>query len=443
MTSSGPGAAPRAAAPPGPTGEGNGHATVGERIRRLRLERGLSQSELGQPRLSKGFISQVESGRSRPSPESLRFIAARLGVPLLALLPGMEAANQRAFLLRAAGAAVAAGQATQAGALLDEVEPLLDVAGEHAVADRLRGEALLLAGDLDAALDRGLAAHAAADPEDAVEEAARACTLVGRIHGAAGRLPAALAFLERAARLAESPRVAAVVRAEVELACGRVHAGLGDLVRAIRHYDAAREAADLADDPEGLARAHAALGETARRHGDLGAAIAHAERAATLLEGLELRRLQVRLLLDLGGAHADAGHPAAARALLERALSAGEALGDARTAAGARERIAALELAAGRAAAAYVAGEEAVTAARALGDAGLLLGSLSGLAEACEALGDRERADRLLAEAGAAAAGASEEERRRALLREGALRRARGDHAAAADCYEAAARLSG
>lgn len=441
MTSSGPGAARSAAATPG-TGEGNGHATVGERIRRLRLERGLSQSELGQPRLSKGFISQVESGRSRPSSESLRFIAARLGVPLLALLPGMEAANQREFLLRAAGAAVAAGQAAEAVALLDEVEPLLDVAAEHVVADRLRGEALLLAGDLDAALDRALAAHAAADPEEAVEEAARACALVGRIHAAAGRLPAALAFLERAGTLAGSPRVAAVVGAEVHLACGSVHAGLGDTARAIRHYDAAREAADLADDPEGLARAHAALGESARRDGDLGAAIAHAERAATLLEGLELRRLQVRLLLDLGGAHADAGHPQAARAHLDRALAAAEALGDTRTAAGARERIAALELAAGRAAAAYVAGEEAVTAARALGDPGLLLRALGGLAEACEALGDRERADRLLLEA-RAAAGAGDGERRRALLREGALRRARGDHAAAADCYEAAARLSG
>jgi hypothetical protein len=77
------------------------------------------------------------------------------------------------------------------------------------------------------------------------------------------------------------------------------------------------------------------------------------------------------------------------------------------------------------------------------GDPGLLLRSLVGLAEACEALGDGVRADRLLAEAHASAAGAGDPERRRALLREGTLHRARGDHAAAADCYEAAARLSG
>jgi transcriptional regulator with XRE-family HTH domain len=416
---------------------------VGERIRRLRLERGLSQSELGQPRLSKGFISQVESGRSRPSPESLRFIAVRLGVPLLALLPGVEASNQRAFLLRAAGAAVAAGQPVQATALLDEAEPLLDLAAEHALARRLRGEALLLDGDLDGALDCALAAHAAADPAGGIEEQARACALVGRIHAAAGRRPAALVFLESAGELAASPQVPASLRAVVQLACGALHGGLGDLTRAIRCYEAARGAAEQTEDLEGLARAHGGLGEAARRRGDLPAAIAHAERALTLLERLEMRRLQVRLLHELGEVHADAGHAAAARTYQERALAGAEALGDARTAAGARERIAALELAAGRAAAAYVAGEEAVTASRAAGDPGLLLRSLVGLAEACEALGDRVRADRLLAEAHASAAGAGDPERRRALLHEGALHRARGDHAAAADCYEAAARLSG
>jgi transcriptional regulator with XRE-family HTH domain len=433
---------PLAGVPPEAEREANGHGAAGERIRRLRLERGLSQSELGQPRLSKGFISQVESGRSRPSPESLRFIAARLGVPLLALLPGMGASHQRAFMLRAASAAVAAGQHEQATSLLDEVEPLLDSALDRGAADRLRGEALLLGGDLDGALDRALAAHAAADPAEAVEEAARACALVGRIHATARRWPAALVYLEQAAQLAGSSQVPAALRALVQLTAGAVHGELGDMARAIRCYEAARAAAAEADDLDELARAHTGLAEAARRRGDLASAIAHGERAATLLERLEMRRLQVRLLHGLGGAHAAAGDRAAARAYEKRALTAAEALGDAHTAAGARERIAALELLAGHPAAAYVAGEEAVRAARAVRDDGLLLLALVGLAEACEALGDAERTDRLLVEARAGAGAAGAAERRQALLREGALRRARGDHEAAADCYEAAARLS-
>src|SRR5205807_5310469 len=130
-------------------------------------------------------------------------------------------------------------------------------------------------------------------------------------------------------------------------------------------------------------RAHTGLGEAARRRGDLPSAIAHTERALTLLERLEMRRLQVRLLHELGEVQADAGHTVAARASQERALAGADALGDLRTAAGARERIAALELEAGRASAAYVAGEEAVTASRVARDAGLLLRSLIGLAEAC------------------------------------------------------------
>src|SRR5205807_1548899 len=88
-------------------------------------------------------------------------------------------------------------------------------------------------------------------------------------------------------------------------------------------------------------RAHTGLGEAARRRGDLPSAIAHTERALTLLERLEMRRLQVRLLHELGEVQADAGHTVAARASQERALAGADALGDLRTAAGARERCAA------------------------------------------------------------------------------------------------------
>src|SRR5215469_11496097 len=117
-----------------------GEVPVGERIRRLRQERGMSQSELAAGRLSKGFISQIESGRSRPSPESLRFIAQRLNVPLVALLPGLELAQQQAFLLRAAEAAVKAHEQAEAETLLDEVRPLLTAPVELSWFHRLRGE---------------------------------------------------------------------------------------------------------------------------------------------------------------------------------------------------------------------------------------------------------------------------------------------------------------
>ncbi|MGZ4390252.1 MAG: tetratricopeptide repeat protein, partial [Gaiellaceae bacterium] len=54
--------------------------TIGERLRRLRLERGLSQRELSAPGVSYAYISRIEAGARRPSVKALRLLARKLGV---------------------------------------------------------------------------------------------------------------------------------------------------------------------------------------------------------------------------------------------------------------------------------------------------------------------------------------------------------------------------
>lgn len=55
---------------------------LGEKVRRLRLELRLSQQQLAGKEMTRAFVSLVESGKSTPSPESLRVIAHRLGKPV-------------------------------------------------------------------------------------------------------------------------------------------------------------------------------------------------------------------------------------------------------------------------------------------------------------------------------------------------------------------------
>ena len=55
---------------------------LGERVRSARRERGMSQAQLAGEQLTKGFISQVESGLVRPSVRSLQILATRLGKSL-------------------------------------------------------------------------------------------------------------------------------------------------------------------------------------------------------------------------------------------------------------------------------------------------------------------------------------------------------------------------
>ena len=59
--------------------------TLGRAIRDRRHARGLTQSQLGDP-FTKGFVSEVERGKSLPSLRALSFLADRLEVPLSELL---------------------------------------------------------------------------------------------------------------------------------------------------------------------------------------------------------------------------------------------------------------------------------------------------------------------------------------------------------------------
>lgn len=52
---------------------------IGQRIRQVRQSLGLSQQQLAGKEMTRAFVSLVESGKSTPSAETLRIIAARLG----------------------------------------------------------------------------------------------------------------------------------------------------------------------------------------------------------------------------------------------------------------------------------------------------------------------------------------------------------------------------
>jgi tetratricopeptide (TPR) repeat protein len=69
------------------------NASVGERLRRLRVERGLTQQELAGDYCSKEYVSQIERGRARPTPEMLERLAERLSVDRDYLERGVSSAD--------------------------------------------------------------------------------------------------------------------------------------------------------------------------------------------------------------------------------------------------------------------------------------------------------------------------------------------------------------
>src|SRR5437588_9242118 len=81
---------------PSPSGE-----SIGQRLKRLRLERGMSQRELAAPGVSYAYISRIEAGTRQPSVKALRKLAPKLGVSTEYLETGSEiaASEQRELQL--------------------------------------------------------------------------------------------------------------------------------------------------------------------------------------------------------------------------------------------------------------------------------------------------------------------------------------------------------
>src|SRR5438132_7103013 len=64
---------------------------LGERLRQLRVSAGMTQTELAGERFSKEYVSQIERGKTRPTRETIEWLATRLGVDPGFLANGVSA----------------------------------------------------------------------------------------------------------------------------------------------------------------------------------------------------------------------------------------------------------------------------------------------------------------------------------------------------------------
>ncbi len=100
--------------------------TLGQRIRRLRQQRGLSLAKVSGADFSRAFLNQVELGHSQPSTRVLRVIAGRLGAEIDYLLEGRAPNLDRELALERARVLVARRQARRAMQALTEAVDATD-----------------------------------------------------------------------------------------------------------------------------------------------------------------------------------------------------------------------------------------------------------------------------------------------------------------------------
>jgi transcriptional regulator with XRE-family HTH domain len=318
-----------------------GAGEVGDRLRSLRVAAGLTQSDLAGGRFSKEYVSQIERGKTRPTAETVEWLAERLDVDPAYLLGGVSAEDRgrvEAALARAE-ALSEAGEHARAVQALAEVRP--DVAATAAADLELRlllGETWSLAhtGEVKEALHLLERARDLADGPS-FSDVDRAAVLlrfgVCRYH--LSSISTAISLLNSALELADrSPSDTASglprdpLRIDILDWRSRCYRRQRDWQAAREDVERALELADSANDRRASARAYFQASLVAEREGHWLLARTYAERARGYYEELEDRANVGRLLNNLGGLNFELGNSGQAVEQLESAYQVALDAGD-------------------------------------------------------------------------------------------------------------------
>jgi transcriptional regulator with XRE-family HTH domain len=342
--------------------------TIGERLKRLRLEKGLSQRELAAPGVSYAYISRIEAGTRQPSVKALRRLAAKLGVSADYLETGSDLDPAAARELRLADLELAVRLGEHEGVESAIADALAEAvtAGDQPAALRARVALAQLA------LEEGTYDHAASmlesalvgesfDPVDRFEIYAN----LGRAYAAGGHPERAAELYQQCMDTVADTNGEATLEARYATLLSYALSDMGDTARAeevvrralARVEDTAdpymrvrlywsmarlahaegRESVALSnvrkaiallqatDDTFHLARAHLLAAVITLNREEVEAAEGHIEVAERLLGSTAPPQDQFEILQCRSRIALTRGEPAAARGFAERALEIGRA----------------------------------------------------------------------------------------------------------------------
>ncbi|MGH3071879.1 MAG: helix-turn-helix domain-containing protein [Gaiellaceae bacterium] len=295
---------------------GMSSARLGDRLRLLRVAAGLTQTELAGDRFSKEYVSQIERGKTRPTAETVEWLAQRLNVDPAFLSSGVST-DERSRVEALLAKAEALGKAYRYKEAVDayaDVRAAVSATNSVELDVRVRsGEAWMRIqeGDVRTAIELLNGARAIA--EGSVFSDVDRAEIVFRLGVARwkiGSTSTAVGLLEEALSLAEGSDLPCDgLRSDIYHWLSRSHRRQRDFEAAREDAERALELAEGVGDRRKIADAFFQASLVAERTGHWVLSRTYAEKAKNLFQELDDERTVGRLLNNLGGLSLLLGKP--------------------------------------------------------------------------------------------------------------------------------------
>jgi tetratricopeptide (TPR) repeat protein len=301
---------------------------LGERVRQLRVAAGMTQTDLAGDRFSKEYVSQIERGKTRPTPETIAWLANRLGVDGGYLANGVsvdERGRLEATLARAE-ALTEAHRYEEAVAEYENVAPAVAATASNELEVRtLAGEATarMQQGEVQPAIELLIRARTLTEgPNFSDVDRADVLYRLAVCRYKLSSISTALALFNEAYALAERSGLPCdVLRSNILAYRSRCYRRQRDLQAAQEDVERALELAQSLDDPQTMANVFLQASLVAERQGHWVLARTYAERAKAYYEDLNDNRNVAGLLNNLGGLNLMLGKPEEAIEYLKSSYS--------------------------------------------------------------------------------------------------------------------------
>jgi tetratricopeptide (TPR) repeat protein len=295
---------------------GDTASRLGDRLRSLRLAAGMSQSQLAGDRCSKEYVSQIERGKTRPTGETIEWLAERLGVDSSFLAHGVstdERARIEAVLARAEALSETHRDDQALASFQAAREAIGSVHSPELEVRALTGEAWSHSerGDTKEAIDLLLRAREiAAEPNFNDVDRADILFRLGVCRYKLSSIATAIGLLDEALLLAEQSDLPCdLLRADILGWRSRCRRRQRDFEAAREDVERALELAQAMDDRRVIANTYFQASLVSERMGHWIQSRSYAQQAKALYQELNDERNVGRLMLNLGGLHLLLGKP--------------------------------------------------------------------------------------------------------------------------------------